>query len=461
MAAFDYDLFVIGGGSGGVRAGRMAAQAGAKVAVAEEFRYGGTCVIRGCVPKKLLVYASAFAEAFEDAAGFGWTVGPRSFDWGRLVRAKDNEIGRLEEVYIRNLDKAGADVMRTRATVVDPHTVRLANHGREVRARHILIATGGAPFVPDFPGSEHAITSNEIFDMPRLPSRMVVVGGGYIACEFACILNGFGTEVTQVYRGEQILRGFDDDIRNHVADEMRKKGIELLVQSDVAEISGHSGRHRVRLTTGEEREAGAILYATGRHPNTRGLGLEKAGVTLGNRGAVIVDDYSQTSTPSIFAVGDVTNRVALTPVAIREGAAFVETVYKGNPTKPDHALIPTAVFTQPEIGTVGMTEAAAREVEPVEIYRSAFRPMMHTLSGRDERMMMKLIVGIESRRVLGCHIIGHGAGEMIQLAGIAVKMGATKEDFDRTVAVHPTAAEELVTMASPIATDAAVGTVSA
>ncbi len=448
---FDYDLFVIGGGSGGVRAGRMAAKYGARVGVAEEFRFGGTCVIRGCVPKKLMVYASSFSEAFEDAEGFGWTVGERSFDWSRFIAAKDAEITRLEGIYARNLDLAGAELHRCRAELTSPHSVRLASHGHEVTAKHILIATGGTPFVPDFPGSHHAITSNEIFDLPHMPERVVIVGGGYIACEFAGILNGLGAKVTQLYRGPQILRGFDDDVRNHVADEMRKKGIDLRVETDVVRIDKESGGLRATLEGGEALEADCVLYATGRIPNTEGLGLDKAGVPLGPRGEVIVDRWSQTAVPSIYAVGDVTDRLALTPVAIREGAAFAETVFNATPTAADHSDVATAVFTQPEIGTVGLTEAQARAEGEVEIYRAAFRPMLHTLSGRDERMLMKLVVAKEGRRVLGVHIVGHGAGEMIQLAGVAVRMGATKEDFDRTVAVHPTAAEELVTMRDPVA----------
>ncbi|GMG84716.1 glutathione-disulfide reductase [Paralimibaculum aggregatum] len=450
MAEFDFDLFVIGGGSGGVRAARMAAEAGARVAIAEEFRYGGTCVIRGCVPKKLLVYASQFSESFADAAGFGWSVGETSFDWPSLIAAKDAEIARLEGIYVRNLGSAGVEVFRGRATVADPHTVHLATHAHPVRARHILVATGGTPFVPDFPGSEHAITSNEVFDLPDLPASVVIVGGGYIACEFAGILNGLGAAVTLAYRGPQILRGFDDEVRAHVADEMRAKGVEILTGTDVAAIDKGADGCAVTLASGETRRAGTVLYATGRIPNTAGLGLEAAGVRLGRRGEVAVDAFSQTSVPSIYAVGDVTDRLALTPVAIREGAAFAETVFRGNPTRADHALVPTAVFTQPEIGTVGLSEEQARAEGEIEVYRAAFRPMNTILAGRDERMLMKLIVAADSRRVLGVHIVGHGAGEMIQLAGVAVKMGATKEDFDRTVAVHPTAAEELVTMKTPV-----------
>ncbi|TYO91504.1 glutathione-disulfide reductase [Oceanicella actignis] len=448
---FDYDLFVIGGGSGGVRAARMAAGYGARVGVAEEFRFGGTCVVRGCVPKKLMVYASAFSELFEDAEGYGWQVGPRSFDWSRFIAAKDAEIARLEAIYARNLDLAGCELHRCRAEVTGPHTVRLASHGHEVRARHILIATGGTPFVPDIPGAHHAITSNEIFDLPHLPARVAVVGGGYIACEFAGILNGLGARVTQLYRGEQILRGFDDDVRGHVAGLMRAKGIDLRTETDVARIDRAEDGLVLTLEDGARLAVDCVLYATGRVPNTAGLGLEKAGVALGPRGEVLVDRWSQTNVPSIFAVGDVTDRLALTPVAIREGAAFARTVFGGEPTAADHSDVPTAVFTQPEIGTVGLTEAEARREAEVEIYRSTFRPMFHTLSGRDERMLMKMVVRKSDRRVLGVHIVGHAAAEMIQLAGVAVKMGATKEDFDRTVAVHPTAAEELVTMRDPVA----------
>lgn len=450
MADFDYDLFVIGGGSGGVRAARLAAAGGAKTAIAEEFRYGGTCVIRGCVPKKLMVYASSFSGAFEDAAGFGWTVGETNFDWSKLIAAKDNEITRLEGLYARNVGAAGAEVFHQRAEVAGAHEVRLVSDDRVVSAKHILVATGGAPFVPDFPGSGLAITSNEIFDLKEQPRRAVIVGGGYIASEFACILNGLGSEVTQIYRRDLILRGFDDDVRRHVSDEMAAKGIALRYNADVAKITKTGDALAVTLTDDEVIEADAVLYATGRKPATSSLGLEAAGVALGRNGEVIVDDYSQTKIPSIYAVGDVTDRMALTPVAIREGVAFVETVFNGNPTKPDHSNVATAVFTQPEIGTVGLSEEEARGSGEIEVYKAAFRPMMATISGREEKMLMKLIVSKADRKVLGVHIVGHGAGEMIQLAGVAVKMGATKEDFDRTVAVHPTAAEELVTMREPV-----------
>ena len=448
-SGFDYDLFVVGGGSGGVRAARVAAQHGARVAIAEEYRYGGTCVIRGCVPKKLLVYASLYKEHFEDARGFGWTVPEPSFDWKKLIANKDNEIGRLEGIYVRNLESVGVEVLRTRATVADPHKVRLNAESRDVSAKHILIATGAYPFVPEFEGCELAITSNEMFHLEAFPRRIVIVGGGYIACEFACIMNGLGSHVTQLYRGEMILRGFDDEVRQHVATEAQKKGVGIHCNADVSAIRRTEDGLSVICTDGAEIAADCILYATGRHPNTEALGLEEIGVRLGEKGEVVVDEWSQSSVPSIFAVGDVTDRLALTPVAIREGHAFADTVFGANPTRPDHALVPTAVFTQPEIGTIGPTESQARENHDVEVYASTFRPMQATLSGRDERMLMKMIVEKDSQRVLAVHIVGHGAAEMIQMAGVAVKMGATKADFDRTIAVHPTAAEELVTMRAP------------
>ncbi|MCP5073927.1 MAG: glutathione-disulfide reductase, partial [Rhodobacteraceae bacterium] len=413
--SYDYDLFVIGGGSGGVRAGRVAAQTGAKVALAEEYRYGGTCVIRGCVPKKLMVYASQFAEAFEDAKGFGWSVGERSFDWATLIAAKDKEIHRLEGIYAKNLDAAGVERFDARATLVDAHTVALSTGGTKT-ARYILIATGGAPFVPPVEGAEYTITSNDIFHLENQPERILVVGGGYIACEFACILNGMGSKVTQFYRSEQILRGFDGEVRGFVAEEMRQKGVDLHVGTDVTKIEKTDVGLQVTCTSGRTYEVDTVLYATGRVPNSDDMGLAEAGVELGRKGEIIVDAYSQTSQPSIYAVGDVTDRVNLTPVAIREGMAFVETVFNNTPTSPDHDLIPTAVFTQPEIGTVGLSEEDARAQEDVEVYASTFRPMMHILAGKDERMLMKLIVSKATRRVLGCHIVGHAAGEMIQMA---------------------------------------------
>ncbi|MEM7439341.1 MAG: glutathione-disulfide reductase [Pseudomonadota bacterium] len=447
--AFDYDLFVIGGGSGGVRAGRVAAQTGAKVGLAEEFRYGGTCVIRGCVPKKLMVYASSYADAFEDAKGFGWSVGETEFDWTRLIAAKDKEIDRLEGIYRTNLNKAGVTLHDGRAVLTGPQSLEMAD-GTPITARIILVATGGHPFTPDIPGAEHTITSNEIFHLSEQPRRVLINGGGYIASEFACILAGMGSAVTQYYRGDQILRGFDGEVRNFVADEMRARGIDIQCETSIAAIKKTDTGLEVTDTQSQTLEVDCVLMATGRKPNTANLGLDTAGVALGKSGEILVDGVSKTNVDSVYAIGDVTNRVALTPVAIREGMAFVETAFKDNPTNPDHDLIPTAVFTQPEIGTVGLSEEEARASHDIEVYAAAFRPMQHILAGRDERMLMKLLVEKGSRKVLGCHIVGHGAGEMIQLAGVAVKMGATKEDFDRTCAVHPTAAEELVTMATPV-----------
>ena len=449
--AFDFDLFVIGGGSGGVRAARVAAEHGGRVGLAEEYRYGGTCVIRGCVPKKLMVYASAFRDAFEDAAGYGWSLGaePR-FDWGRFVAAKDREIGRLEAIYHDRLRHAGVSTFRSRATLLDPHRVRLAT-GAEHTARHILIATGGAPLRPEFPGADLVVTSNEMFDLERLPERVVVIGGGYVACEFAGILNGMGAQVTLLYRGDQILRGFDDEVRAHVAEAMVDRGVAIQIQRDVARVERDGGALRVTLDNGETLRAALALPATGRAPNADGLGLAELGVGFGQRGAIRVDEWSQTSVPSIYAVGDVTDRLALTPVAIREGQAFADTVFGGARVRPDHALVPTAVFTQPEIGTVGLGEAQARTQGDVRIFRTRFLPMANVLAARSERVLMKLVVDAESDKVLGCHVVGHAAAEMIQLAAVAMKMGATKADFDRTMPVHPTSAEELVTMRSAVA----------
>jgi glutathione reductase (NADPH) len=450
--AFDYDLFVIGGGSGGVRAARVAAgDAGAKVGLAEESRMGGTCVIRGCVPKKLMVFASGYRAAMKEAADYGWEVTAGAFDWSRFQVRLDAELDRLEGIYRKLLDGSGVSVYDMRATVFDPHTVLLAD-GRKVTAKHILIATGGWPALPEIKGAELGITSNEIFHLKDLPKKILIVGGGYIACEFACILNGLGVEVTQYYRGAQVLRGFDDEARGHIADHMLRDGIALHTGTNILEMSKHEDGVRVLSTTGLEGTFDQVMFATGRNPNTTGLGLEDIGVTLGRRGEVVVDDYSQTALPSVYAIGDVTNRVQLTPVAIREAMAFVETVFHGNPTKPDHALIPSAVFTQPEMGTIGLSEEAAGDREPIEVYCTSFRPMQQAFIDREDRVLMKLIVSRKTRKVLGCHIVADHAGEMIQLAGIAIKMGATKEDFDRTVAVHPTMSEELVTMKNPVRT---------
>jgi glutathione reductase (NADPH) len=448
--SFDYDLFVIGGGSGGVRAARVAAgDTGAKVALAEEDRYGGTCVIRGCVPKKLMVFASEYSGMVEDAQSYGWDIQPGAFNWDAFKGKLHAELDRLEGIYRNILKNNGVESFDQRAIVVDPHTVELADGTRKT-AKHILVATGGWPTVPDFPGSDLAITSNEIFHLDELPKKMLIVGGGYIACEFAGIMNGLGVEVTQYYRGAQILRGFDDEARGLVSEEMCQNGIDLHLGTNVLEMRKEGEQIRVKATNGDENLFDQVMYATGRNPNSTGLGLEALGVELGRKGEVKVDQYSQTGVPSIYAIGDVTDRVNLTPVAIREGMAFVETVFKGNPTSPDHDLIPTAIFTQPEMGTVGLSEEEAAEQEPVEVYATSFKPMQQSFAGRSARVLMKLIVSKATRKVLGCHIVAPGAGEMIQLAGIAVKMGATKEDFDRTVAVHPTMSEELVTMKQPV-----------
>ncbi|MCL7464372.1 glutathione-disulfide reductase [Phaeovulum sp. NW3] len=448
---FDYDLFVIGGGSGGVRAARIAAgEHGARVGLAEEYRMGGTCVIRGCVPKKLMVFASGYPAAMEDARAYGWDVQAGGFDWSKFRAALDVELDRLEAAYRSGLTGAGVTVHDCRATLVGPHTVELAD-GRQVTAKHILIATGGRPFVPDLPGADLVMTSNEIFLMDALPRSVLIVGGGFIACEFACILNGLGVEVTQFYRGAQILRGFDDEARGHVAGLMAETGVTIHCGTDVLELHKTAQGIRVKATDGSDRTYDAVVYATGRVPNTQGLGLDRAGVTLGRRGAVLVDDWSQTNVPSIYAVGDVTDRINLTPVAIREGHAFADTVFGAMTRKADHDLVASAVFTQPfELGSVGLTEEAAREAGPIEVYATSFRPMKTLFAGRNARVMMKLIVCAATRRVLGCHIVAPEAGEMIQLAAIAIKMGATKEDFDRTCAVHPTMAEELVTMRKPV-----------
>ncbi|MDQ7070532.1 MAG: glutathione-disulfide reductase [Rhodobacterales bacterium] len=447
---FDYDLFVIGGGSGGVRAARVAAsETGAKVALAEEDRYGGTCVIRGCVPKKLMVFASEYAGMVEDAQSYGWSIKAGEFDWSIFKGKMDAELDRLEGIYRNLLKNAGVTTFDARAKIVDAHTVALSS-GETVTAKHILVAVGGRPVKPDTMGAEMGITSNDIFLLDKLPESILIVGGGYIACEFAGILHGLGVKVTQFYRGAQILRGFDDEARGLVAEEMVQHGIDLHLGTNILEMHRDGNGVRVKASNGTERVFDQVMFATGRAPNTDDLGLEDVGVEIGRKGEILVDDYSQTKVPSIYAVGDVTDRANLTPVAIREGMAFVETVFKGNPTKPDHELIPTAIFTQPEMGTVGLSEEDARDAGPVEIYCTSFRPMQTSFAGRSDRVMMKLVVCGETRKVLGCHIVAPGAGEMIQLAGIAVKMGATKEDFDRTVAVHPTMSEEMVTMKTPV-----------
>jgi glutathione reductase (NADPH) len=450
--AFDYDLFVIGGGSGGVRAARIAAgEHGARVALAEEDRMGGTCVIRGCVPKKLMVFASSFRDGIAEARAYGWEVTARGFDWPAFRARLDAELDRLEAAYRGGLERAGVTVFDARATLADAHSVRLAT-GQTVSAKHVLVATGGRPFVPEAAARAGVLTSNDIFRLDALPGSVLIVGGGFIACEFACILNGMGVKVTQIYRGEQILRGFDREARDHVAEHMREGGIDLRTGCDVAKIEAAPGGTRVVATDGQAAVFGKVVYATGRVPNTEGLGLEAAGVKLGRRGEVMVDEWSQTAVPSVYAVGDVTDRINLTPVAIREGHAFADTVFGARPVKADHALVPSAVFTRPEFGTVGLTEEAARAAGPIEVYATAFRPMRSAFAGRPERALMKLVVAADTRKVLGCHIVAPEAGEMIQLAAVAIRMGATKEDFDRTVAVHPVMAEELVTLRKPVRT---------
>ena len=452
MAAYDYDLFVIGGGSGGVRAARVAAAMGKRVAIAEEYRFGGTCVIRGCVPKKLFVYASQYSEHFEDAAGYGWNVPPASFDWKTLLANKDREIARLEGIYRRNVEASGATILDTRAEFVDRHTVRLVADGRTVSADQILIATGGRPSPhPALKGHEHCITSNEAFHLETLPKSVMVGGGGYIAVEFANIFHGLGVETTLVYRGVKILNHFDEDLRTGLQEAMTDKGIEIVCRAVAEEVVRRDdGRLDVRLSNGETRTVDQFMLAMGRSPNTEGLGLEVVGIDTSVTGAIVVDRYSRTNVDNIWAIGDVTDRVQLTPVAIHEAMCFVETAFRDNPTAPDHDLIATAVFSQPEIGTVGLSEREAAEKYPeLEVYRASFRPMRNTLSGRNEKMLMKLIVDAASRRMVGAHIMGPDAGEMAQLLGISLKAGVTKDDFDRTMAVHPTAAEELVTMYKP------------
>jgi glutathione reductase (NADPH) len=447
MSDYDVDLFVVGGGSGGVRAARIAAQHGARVMLAEEYRVGGTCVIRGCVPKKLLVYASRFRAEFEDAAGYGWDVSHAVFDWPTLIANKDKEIARLEAAYTATLEKAGVVVVKARAVLADTHTVHLAN-GDRVRAGYILIATGGAPSYGDpIPGIEHAISSNEAFYLPKLPPQVVIQGGGYIALEFAGIFAGLGAHVTLVYRGENILRGFDDDVRQHVRMDMEKHGIRVLTGCKIAAIEQNAARFSARLSSGNHLAADCVMFATGRQPNVAWMGLQEAGVEIAKDGGVAVDDYSRTSVPNIYAIGDVTNRVNLTPVAIREGAAFSDTVFGGKPTAVDHTNVPTAVFSDPEVGVVGLTETQARaRLLQTDVYRAMFKPLKATLSGRDTTVLIKLVVDGLTDRVVGCHIVGEGAAEMVQVAAIAVKMGATKADFDATMALHPTTAEELVTM---------------
>src|SRR6202521_580348 len=451
MAEFDVDLFVIGGGSGGVRAARIVAGYCARVIVGAVYRMGGTCVIRGCVPKKLFVIGSHIHHEIEDAAGFGWTIPPVTFDWPTLVANKDKEIARLEGIYTTNVEKSGARIVKTRAVLEDAHTLRLAT-GETVTANHVLIATGGAPnHGPAIPGIEHVISSNEVFHLKQLPRRIVIQGGGYIPLEFACKFAGFGTDVTVIYRGDNILRGFDEDVRAHVRAEMERQGSTILTGCTVNKVDKPGREFITHLSNGSSIASDQVMFAIGRHPNVAGLGLEKAGVAINSgNGGIAVDGFSKTSAPNIYAIGDVTHRINLTPVAIREGHAFADTVFGKREVRVDHADIPTAVFCQPEVGTVGLTEdQACDQFSHVDIYKATFKPMKATLSGRDPRVLMKLIVDATTDRVVGCHIVGDDAAEMVQVLGIAVKMKATKADFDATMALHPTAAEELVTMRTP------------
>lgn len=447
MANGDVDLFVISAGSGGVRAARIAAEYGARVMIAEEYRVGGTCVIRGCVPKKLLVHASRFKHEFEDAAGFGWTVTGAKFDWPTLIANKDKEIARLEAAYHATLKRVGVEIAESRAVIEDAHTVRILKTGARIRAETILVATGGHPVRPDAPGAEHTITSNEALQLDRLPGHVIVQGGGYIAIEFACLFHAMGAQVTLVHRGPEILRGFDDDVRHHLRSEMVARGIKIIFRQTIASIRKDGKQLEVTLSNGEKHCGDTIMSAIGRVPNTKNLGLEAAGVKLNGDGAVAVDEFSRTNIPSIYAIGDVTNRIALTPVAIREGHAFADTVFGKTPRGFDHVSVPSAVFSQPELATVGLSEAKAREQGfALDIYRTGFRPLTAAMSNRATSILMKLVVDRATDRVLGVHIVGKDAAEMIQMATVAVRMGAKKSDFDAAVALHPTSAEELVTL---------------
>ena len=446
MADYDFDLFVIGAGSGGVRAARVAAMSGARVAVAEEYRVGGTCVIRGCVPKKFMVYASEYSKSFETARGFGWTIGETVFDWARFLAEKDKEIARLSGIYVRNLQNAGAELLHGKARLVDRHTIEVGE--RTVTAAKILIATGGMPWMPaELPGGELAISSNEAFHLAELPKRIVIAGGGYIAVEFAGIFNGLGVETTLVHRGPNILRGFDDDVRSHVAEELEARGVKVLLACRHLGIEKTANGLTSQLTEGHSLESDVVMFATGRIPYAEGLGLEALGVAMTETGAVKVDDYSRSSVGNIWAVGDVTDRINLTPVAIREGHAFADTEFNAKPTRFDHELVASAVFSQPPVGSVGLSEADARHAHgKVDIYLSRFRPMKETFYGGHQQALIKLVVETGSERILGCHVVGPDAPEIIQMAAIALKMGVTKPQWDSTCAVHPTLAEELVTM---------------
>lgn len=446
---YDFDLFVIGAGSGGVRASRMAAKTGARVAIAEEHGFGGTCVIRGCIPKKLFVYASHFGEEFEDAAGFGWTVPERHFDWDKLIANKNKEIARLEGIYRENVEKAGVEAIAERAEFENAHTVRLGKTGRRVTAERFLIATGGHPSrdMGGASGAEHCITSDEAFYLEKFPRRIVIAGGGYIAVEFAHIFHGLGAEVTLVYRGPKILRGFDDDMRDAVTRSSEARGIRVVLDRVFSKVERRGDEVFAFTDRHEMLEADAVMLAIGRKPNTRNMNLERVGVALGEKGEIKVDEFSRSSAPHIWAIGDVTNRLPLTPVAIHEAMAFVKTVFENDPTPADYGCVPTAVFSQPEIGTVGLSEREAlRRAHMVDVYKSSFRPLKNTLSGRAERSIFKLVIDAKTDRVLGCHLFSPEAAEIVQMVAVALKMGATKAQFDATVALHPSLAEELVTM---------------
>jgi glutathione reductase (NADPH) len=452
MTKYDFDLFVIGGGSGGVRAARMASLAGARVALAEEWRMGGTCVIRGCIPKKLLVYASQFRENIMDAAGFGWDFGECKFDWPTLIANKDRDIARLEGLYTTNVEKAGVTIFHDRAVFDDAHTLRLVNSQKTVTADKILIATGNRPTRElgtshVIPGGDLCITSDEAFHLEKLPERILIAGGGYIALEFAHIFHGLGSKVSLVYRGDKPLRGFDDDMRDAMCASMAERGIEVLLGCEFSKIENRGNALHAETNKGGKIDCDQILLAIGRMPNTMALHVEKAGVELGPRGEVKVDDYSATTAPNIYAVGDVTDRVQLTPVAIHEAMCFVETAFKNNPTRPDHLHVPSAVFTTPELACIGLSEQKALLMgHHIDVFKSTFKPLLHTLGGRPVRTHMKLIVDSRTDKVLGCHIFGDHAAEIIQIVAVTLRMGATKRDFDTTIALHPTAAEELVTM---------------
>jgi len=444
-----YDLLVIGAGSGGVRAARISAGYGSRVAIIEEYRVGGTCVIRGCVPKKLFVYASRYKDLFELAPSFGWNVGTPGFDWATLVANKDKEIARLEAAYVAGLERPGVEIIRDRAVVTGPNSIRLLKSGRELAAKTILVATGARPRLPDIPGKELGITSNEAFHLDRVPHSILIEGGGFISAEFATIFSGLGVATTIVYRGERMLRGFDEDLRVGLEAGLEARGVTIIHQTNVLGLRQTGKDITVSFSDGVDAPFGAVMFATGRSPNTSGLGLEAAGVALGEDGAIAVDEYSRTSVPSIYAVGDVTNRAQLTPVAIREGHAFADTVFGGMPTAVDHSLIGEAVFAEPEVGTVGLSEHDAATHGDIDVYVTRFRPMMNTLSLKSDRMMMKLITRAGGGEVLGVHILGPGASEIIQMAAIPMAMKASKADFDRAIAMHPTAAEELVTFKKP------------